>query len=63
MIKNFFNYFRLINIILIYLADKVFDAKYDNGSIYDNIAHNIVLSALKGINGTVFAYGQTSSGK
>lgn len=31
--------------------------------LFDNLAKPIVTSALMGINGTIFAYGQTSSGK
>ncbi|OQR88999.1 kinesin [Thraustotheca clavata] len=32
-------------------------------TIYDEVARRIVESSLHGINGTIFAYGQTSSGK
>lgn len=44
-----------------------YDHIYDEGSstqhIYDHVAKRIVRSAMGGINGTIFAYGQTSSGK
>ncbi|KAI9029281.1 P-loop containing nucleoside triphosphate hydrolase protein [Hyaloraphidium curvatum] len=44
-------------------ADKVFDEKSLNSHVYDGIARDIVMSTLDGVNGTIFAYGQTSSGK
>jgi len=45
-------------------VDRVFDEAATNDEVYTNIAKPIVQSAtLTGINGTIFAYGQTSSGK
>ncbi|KAG0374803.1 hypothetical protein BGX24_009912 [Mortierella sp. AD032] len=35
----------------------------DNEAIYNSSVKNLVQSAMEGFNGTVFAYGQTSSGK
>ncbi|KAJ1976618.1 Kinesin-like protein kip2 [Dimargaris xerosporica] len=35
----------------------------DNGAIYDRSVRDVVQSAMDGYNGTVFAYGQTASGK
>ncbi|KAF2075045.1 hypothetical protein CYY_003655 [Polysphondylium violaceum] len=46
-----------------FLYDYVFGMESNTKELYDAIANNIVLSSLKGINGTIFAYGQTSSGK
>jgi centromeric protein E len=34
-----------------------------NKQVYDSLVKDIVDSAMQGVNGTVFAYGQTSSGK
>mmetsp|Transcript_49450 Transcript_49450/g.115632 ORF Transcript_49450/g.115632 Transcript_49450/m.115632 type:complete len:672 (-) Transcript_49450:83-2098(-) len=43
--------------------DKVFSWTSTQKEVYDYAAKPIVTSVLKGFNGTVFAYGQTSSGK
>ncbi|KAB7497065.1 Centromere-associated protein E [Armadillidium nasatum] len=43
--------------------DEVFDVNITNEKIYNDLAHPIVQSGLAGFNGTIFAYGQTSSGK
>lgn len=39
---------------------KIFGANSTNVQIYNSMVRNIVHSSLEGINGTVFAYGQTS---
>ena len=39
------------------------DANFPTNSIYQHIAQDLILSVMKGYHGTVFAYGQTSSGK
>jgi centromeric protein E len=31
--------------------------------VFDSIARDLILSVMNGFNGTIFAYGQTSSGK
>lgn len=41
----------------------MFPAYADNTAVYQSIASPIVKTALDGINGTIFAYGVTSSGK
>ncbi|KAK4309435.1 hypothetical protein Pmani_018932 [Petrolisthes manimaculis] len=46
-----------------YAFDRVFGSEYGNEDVYAAVAQPIVESALTGFNGTVFAYGQTSSGK
>jgi len=46
-----------------YLFDHVFGPDVCTNQVYDDVAHRIVCSAMDGINGTIFAYGQTSSGK
>jgi centromeric protein E len=49
--RNFFNY------------DQTFGEESATGQVYDSICKDIVTSAVTGLNGTIFAYGQTSSGK
>ena len=44
-------------------ADAVFDADDDNAAVYARTAKSVVDAVLRGVNGTVMAYGQTSSGK
>ncbi|XP_039256558.2 uncharacterized protein LOC120333254 isoform X1 [Styela clava] len=46
-----------------YIFDRVFDSDEITGEVYEEIVEPIVQSAMGGFNGTVFAYGQTSSGK
>ncbi|EEF37521.1 conserved hypothetical protein [Ricinus communis] len=43
--------------------DKVFGPTSLTESVYEDGVKNVALSALMGINATIFAYGQTSSGK
>lgn len=43
--------------------DRVFDTKSNQKDVYDISARPIIDSVLEGFNGTIFAYGQTSSGK
>ena len=43
--------------------DRVFNTDTTQEMIYDYAAKPIVEDVLKGYNGTIFAYGQTSSGK
>ena len=43
--------------------DNVFDKDNQNQEVFDSVAKPLVHSALNGINVTIFAYGQTSSGK
>ncbi|KAJ1899622.1 hypothetical protein LPJ66_001995 [Kickxella alabastrina] len=43
--------------------DRVFDQKDTTQQVYDDIVKNIITSSMGGFNGTIFAYGQTSSGK
>ncbi|KAF0902588.1 hypothetical protein E2562_018082 [Oryza meyeriana var. granulata] len=46
-----------------YAYDQVFGPTTTTHHIYDVVAHYVVSGAMKGINGTIFAYGVTSSGK
>ncbi|XP_015882787.2 kinesin-like protein NACK1 [Ziziphus jujuba] len=43
--------------------DKVFGPNSVTETVYEDGVKNVALSALMGINATIFAYGQTSSGK
>jgi centromeric protein E len=43
--------------------DKTFEEDTDNRQVYESVARDIVGSVVQGLNGTIFAYGQTSSGK
>ncbi|POM81946.1 Kinesin-like protein [Phytophthora palmivora] len=47
----------------VFQYDQIFDASSDSHAIYESVGRRIVHSTLSGINGTIFAYGQTSSGK
>ncbi|KAL3614024.1 Kinesin-like protein KIN-7D, mitochondrial [Castilleja foliolosa] len=46
-----------------YAFDKVFGPNTDTPEVYEVAARPVVKAAMEGINGTVFAYGVTSSGK
>ncbi|XP_047157827.1 kinesin-like protein KIN-7B [Vigna umbellata] len=46
-----------------YTFDKVFAPACSTQKVYEEGAKDVALSALSGINATIFAYGQTSSGK
>eukprot|EP00977_Amphora_coffeiformis_P003806 scaffold765_cov160-Amphora_coffeaeformis.AAC.7 len=43
--------------------DKTFGEEIDTRTVYESCAKGIVDSVVSGLNGTIFAYGQTSSGK
>ncbi|KAK2856612.1 hypothetical protein Q5P01_005347 [Channa striata] len=43
--------------------DRVFTAEETTNQLYQEIAKPLVVSTVEGYNGTIFAYGQTSSGK
>ncbi|TYH64738.1 hypothetical protein ES332_D06G007900v1 [Gossypium tomentosum] len=46
-----------------YTFDRVYDCDCPTKQVYDEGAKHIALSVLNGINSSIFAYGQTSSGK
>ncbi|XP_053204686.1 kinesin heavy chain-like [Panonychus citri] len=46
-----------------YVFDKVFKPNATQDTVYEEAAKTIVKDVLMGYNGTIFAYGQTSSGK
>jgi centromeric protein E len=47
----------------LFAFDKTFDESSTTQQVYDSVAKGIVTSVSSGVNGTIFAYGQTSSGK
>ncbi|CAI5719266.1 unnamed protein product [Peronospora destructor] len=47
----------------VFQYDEIFDTTSNAHSMYNRVGRRIVRSTLSGINGTIFAYGQTSSGK
>ncbi|KAG9354817.1 hypothetical protein JZ751_001530 [Albula glossodonta] len=51
------------NITKSFSFDRVFSAEESTNQLYQDIAKPLVVSAVEGYNGTIFAYGQTSSGK
>ncbi|XP_019363745.1 PREDICTED: kinesin-1 heavy chain [Gavialis gangeticus] len=46
-----------------YVFDRVFQSSTTQEQVYNDCAKKIVKDVLEGYNGTIFAYGQTSSGK
>ncbi|OLY83642.1 Kinesin-related protein 4 [Smittium mucronatum] len=48
---------------LVYTFDQIYSTDVKTEDIYDGAVKDIISSTMNGINGTVFAYGQTSSGK
>jgi hypothetical protein len=47
----------------VYTLDNIFDAGWTTEAVYRQTTQDIVAKVVGGFNGTVFAYGQTSSGK
>lgn len=43
--------------------DKIFDVNTNQSEVYSYAAASIIDSVIEGFNGTIFAYGQTASGK
>jgi kinesin family member 5 len=43
--------------------DHIFGPQAEQKDVFNHIGQPIVNTAFEGINGTIFAYGQTSSGK
>lgn len=46
-----------------YAFDRVFGPATTTRAVYDSAARQVIRGAMEGVNGTVFAYGVTSSGK
>ncbi|EFJ12447.1 hypothetical protein SELMODRAFT_124179 [Selaginella moellendorffii] len=51
------------NLATFYAFDRVFGPATTTRGVYDIAAQHVVAAAMQGVNGTVFAYGVTSSGK
>ncbi|XP_022558286.1 kinesin-like protein KIN-7K, chloroplastic [Brassica napus] len=51
------------NPTIAYSYDRVFGPTTTTRNVYDVAAHHVVNGVMEGINGTIFAYGVTSSGK
>lgn len=49
--------------VKIYTFDSVYDCDSKQEEIYADVCHPLVESVLNGFNGTIFAYGQTGTGK
>ena len=48
---------------LIFKYDKIFNSESQQSQIYENVGKRIVGDVMEGYNGTIFAYGQSGSGK
>ena len=48
---------------LIFKYDKIFTSESQQSQIYENVGKRIVGDVMEGYNGTIFAYGQSGSGK
>ena len=46
-----------------YIFDRVFNTDEDNSKVYQDLGFDIIEAAVSGFNSTIFAYGQTASGK
>ncbi len=46
-----------------YALDHVFGPEWTTQAIFEKVAHGLLHKVISGFNSTVFAYGQTSSGK
>ena len=46
-----------------YTLDNVFGPEWTTEQVYEHTAQNLISKVVEGFNATVFAYGQTSSGK
>ena len=46
-----------------FVLDRIFDPESQQSKLYDEIAKDTVDEVLQGYNGTIFAYGQSGSGK
>lgn len=45
------------------MFDLVYGEKDTNRDVYEQTVRKVVLSSLDGVNGTIFVYGQTGTGK
>lgn len=47
---------------LFFFSDRVFGPDSSNHEVFEELVKPIVEAAVRGFNGTIFAYGQTASG-
>lgn len=52
-----------LKIIVFHITDHIFTEEKTNTNVYNSVVEPLVISFLNGFNSTIFAYGQTSSGK
>lgn len=52
-----------MNYLVDIFLDHVFDENCTTKDVYSDVVKNYIKSAMEGFNLTIFAYGQTSSGK
>ena len=64
-VQKKFKFGKSINTICysFYFLDLIYGEKDTNRDVYEQTVRRVVLSSLEGINGTVFVYGQTGTGK
>ncbi len=46
-----------------FTLDRIFDPQITQEQLYQEVAQETIVDVLKGVNGTIFAYGQSGSGK
>ena len=51
------------NPVLQFTFDRIFHDDSNQSAVYSIVAQDIVSAAFEGLNGTIFCYGQTASGK
>ena len=56
-------YFVLTMYLFRYIFDRVFNTDEGNKKVYEDVGFDIIEAAVSGFNSTIFAYGQTASGK
>lgn len=52
---------QLLLIVVMSVTDHVFGTSASTSDLYDKVAKDVVISSMQGINGTIFAYGQTGT--
>ncbi|KAK3006762.1 hypothetical protein RJ639_016203 [Escallonia herrerae] len=57
------SWIRYLNVMMMLIMNKVFGQSTATQEVYEIAARPVVKAAMEGVNGTVFAYGVTSSGK
>lgn len=51
------------NVLFHFFSDQICDENTSTQDLFDKVTKPIVESSVNGFNGTIFAYGQTSSGE